>query len=70
LNTFVQTTDLTRAHRVARQLEAGSVRINTFSDIAPQGPYGGYKQSGFGRTGGREGLDEFLQVKNLRIGMS
>jgi acyl-CoA reductase-like NAD-dependent aldehyde dehydrogenase len=70
LNAFVETTDVTRAHRVARQLEAGSVWINQFSDIAPQGPYGGYKQSGFGRTGGREGLDEFLQVKNIRIGMS
>ncbi|HVQ49935.1 MAG TPA: aldehyde dehydrogenase family protein, partial [Mycobacterium sp.] len=60
LNAFVQTKDLGRAHRVARQLEAGSVWINTFSDISPQGPYGGYKQSGGGRTGGLEGLNEFL----------
>jgi len=67
LNAFVQTNDLGRAHRVARQLEAGSVWINTFSDISPQGPYGGYKQSGYGRTGGLEGLYEFLQVKNIRI---
>jgi aldehyde dehydrogenase (NAD+) len=70
LNAFVQTTDLRRAHRVARQLEAGSVWINQFSDISPQGPYGGYKQSGFGRTGGLEGLHEFMQIKNVRIGMS
>lgn len=69
LNAFVQTNDLGRAHRVARRLEAGSVWINTFSDISPQGPYGGYKQSGFGRTGGLEGLHEFLQIKNIRIGM-
>ena len=69
LNAFVQTTDLARAHRVARRLEAGSVWINTFSDISPQGPYGGYKQSGSGRTGGVEGLHEFLQIKNIRIGM-
>ena len=69
LNAFVQTTDLGRAHRVARQLEAGSVWINQFSDISPQGPYGGYKHSGFGRTGGLEGLHEFMQVKNIRIGM-
>lgn len=70
LNAFVQTTDLNRAHRVARQLQAGSVWINQLSDISPQGPYGGYKQSGFGRTSGLEGLYEFLQVKNIRIGMS
>ncbi|WP_327099081.1 aldehyde dehydrogenase family protein [Nocardia vinacea] len=70
LNAFVQTTNLTRAHRVARQLEAGSVWINQISDISPQGPYGGYKQSGYGRTGGLDGLYEFLQVKNIRIGMT
>ena len=69
LNAFVHTRDLSRAHRVARRLEAGSVWINTFSDISPQGPYGGYKQSGFGRTGGIDGLHEFLQIKNIRIGM-
>ncbi|WP_319431524.1 aldehyde dehydrogenase family protein [Mycobacterium sp. RTGN5] len=69
LNAFVHTRDLVRAHGVARRLESGSVWVNTFSDMAPQGPYGGYKQSGFGRTGGIEGLHEFLQVKNIRIGM-
>lgn len=69
LNAFVHTRDLLRAHRVARRLESGSVWVNTFSNISPQGPYGGYKQSGFGRTGGAEGLHEFLQVKNIRIGM-
>jgi len=70
LNAFVQTTDLHRAHRVARRLEAGSVWINTHSDIEPQGrPYGGYKHSGFGRSGGPDGLYEFLRAKNIRIGM-
>lgn len=69
LNAFVHTTDLGRTHRVSRKLEAGSVWVNHFSDISPQGPYGGYKQSGFGRTGGLEGLHEFLQVKNIRIAM-
>lgn len=69
LNAFVHTRDLNRAHLVARRLEAGSVWVNTFSDISPQGPYGGYKQSGFGRTGGIDGLQEFLQIKNIRIGL-
>jgi acyl-CoA reductase-like NAD-dependent aldehyde dehydrogenase len=70
LNAFVHTQDLNRAHRVARSLQAGSVWINTFSNISPQGPYGGYKQSGFGRTGGIDGLNEFTQVKNIRIAMN
>ncbi len=69
LNAFVHTRDLVRAHSVARRMESGSVWVNQFSDMSPQGPYGGYKQSGFGRTGGLEGLQEFLQVKNIRIGM-
>lgn len=69
LNAFVHTRDLVRAHSVARRLESGSVWVNQISQISPQGPYGGYKQSGFGRTGGLEGLYEFLQVKNIRIGM-
>jgi len=67
LNAYVFTSNLNRAHRVARQLEAGSVWVNSHSDIEPQSPYGGYKQSGFGRSGGMEGLHEFLQVKNIRI---
>lgn len=69
LNAFVHTHDLNRAHRVARQLESGSVWINQNSRISPQGPYGGYKHSGFGRTGGVDGLHEFQQVKNIRIGV-
>ncbi|WP_280436101.1 aldehyde dehydrogenase family protein [Nocardia carnea] len=69
LNAYVQTRDLTRAHRVARRLAAGSVWINRNSDLSPQSPYGGYKQSGTGRAGGLEGLHEFQQVKNIRVAM-
>ncbi|QNJ94116.1 aldehyde dehydrogenase family protein [Mycolicibacterium fluoranthenivorans] len=70
LNAFVHTRDLTRAHTVSRRLEAGSVWVNQFSQVSPQGPYGGFKQSGFGRTGGLEGFQEFTRVKNIRIGIS
>ena len=70
LNAFIHTRDLVRAHSVARQLQSGSVWVNQGSRISPQGPYGGYKQSGAGRTGGLEGLREFQQVKNIRIGLS
>jgi aldehyde dehydrogenase (NAD+) len=64
---YAHTTNFERAHRVSRRLEAGSVWINAYSDIQPSGPYGGYKQSGYGRLGGIEGLHEFSQVKNTRI---
>lgn len=70
LNAFVHTRDLYRAHTIVRQLACGSVWVNQLSRISPQGPYGGYKHSGAGRTGGLEGLHEFQQVKNIRIGLS
>ncbi|MGC4963249.1 aldehyde dehydrogenase family protein [Gordonia sp. DT101] len=69
LNAYVQTMNLPRAHRVSRALQSGSVWINRNSDISPQGPYGGFKQSGSGRAGGIEGLQEFQQIKNTRIGL-
>ena len=70
LNAFVHTTNLQRAHTVSRLLQAGSVWVNTRSDIQPQSPYGGYKHSGIGRSGGVEGLREFRQTKNIRIKVS
>ncbi|WP_181783320.1 aldehyde dehydrogenase family protein [Pseudonocardia pini] len=69
LVSYVQTNDLRRAHRVSRALQSGSVYVNTFSDLVPSAPYGGFKQSGEGRLGGLEGLREFSRPKNVRIGM-
>jgi aldehyde dehydrogenase (NAD+) len=66
---YLETTNLNRAHRVSRALEAGTVWVNTTPDIVPQGPYGGYKQSGVGRAGGIEGLHEFQQIKTIRFAM-
>jgi len=65
LGAFVQTRDIGRALRLSRQLEAGAININGFNGVAPNAPFGGYKQSGFGRIGAREGLEEFLQTKNV-----
>jgi aldehyde dehydrogenase (NAD+) len=69
LSAWVQTRDLGTAHRVAQRLEAGYVNINGFAGLAPNMPFGGNKQSGFGREGGRAGLDEFLQTKNVYIAL-
>lgn len=66
LAAYVHTSDLAKAHRTASALEAGSIGVNGFSLYAGA-PFGGYKHSGFGREGGREGLDEFLQTKNVYI---
>jgi aldehyde dehydrogenase (NAD+) len=68
LAAYVHTTDLGRALRLSRELEAGGVGIN--GQILPAtyaAPFGGVGLSGYGREGGREGIEEFLHVKNVAI---
>ncbi len=60
------TTDVRRAQRAARAIQAGTVSINGFSEGDITTPFGGYKQSGFGgRDKGLEALDQYLQVKTI-----
>lgn len=58
--------DLDRAKRVARRLRTGQVDINGGS-FNPMAPFGGFKQSGYGREFGKFGLEEFLEVKSLQL---
>lgn len=64
------TSDLNRAHRVARELESGTVWINTYRTSAAQAPFGGVKRSGYGRERGVEGLMEYTRVKNTMLDLS
>jgi aldehyde dehydrogenase (NAD+) len=59
--------NLERAHKLARQLEAGTVWINEYHLLNPGMPFGGYKQSGIGREMGEEGLKAYLEVKHLWV---
>ncbi|WP_417525406.1 aldehyde dehydrogenase family protein [Marinovum sp.] len=59
---YVQTEDDEKRRRVARRLRAGMIETNG-QGFAQGSPFGGYKQSGNGREGGKHGLDEFLEVK-------
>lgn len=61
------TNDLSRAHRVARQLRAGSVSVNTMDALDFCTPFGGYKQSGFGRDLSLHALDKFTQLKTTWV---
>ena len=61
------TSDVTRAHRVAAQLEAGLVSVNTYRPIHWMLPYGGFKQSGIGRENGLEVLDEYVETKTVVV---
>lgn len=64
------TSDLSRAHRVARQLIAGTVWVNTYRASAAQAPFGGVKRSGYGRERGPHALDEYLRTKNIMVDLS
>ena len=65
LAAFVQTDDVRRAHRVAAALEVGNVWVNGFTGIPASVPFGGVKQSGYGRLGGAAGIREFTTTKNI-----
>ena len=57
--------DVTRAMRMADRIEAGTVYINNYFNAATQSPVGGFKQSGYGRENGWEGMRCFLQTKSV-----
>jgi betaine-aldehyde dehydrogenase len=61
----VWTSDLARAHRIARKLRSGTVWINDHNRLAPEAETGGFRESGFGRLHGIEGLNEFLSTKHI-----
>jgi aldehyde dehydrogenase (NAD+) len=66
----VYTSDIARALRVASALEAGTVGINSAFNTSPQTPFGGFKQSGYGRESGVEGIKHYLQPKTIHINMT
>ncbi len=67
LASAVWTRDIKKAHRVARALKAGTVWVNTYNQFDCTAPFGGYKQSGFGRELGKEALELYTQVKTVWI---
>jgi acyl-CoA reductase-like NAD-dependent aldehyde dehydrogenase len=66
----VWTGDSARGHRLARQIKAGMIGINTPYTAFPGIPFGGYKQSGFGRELGLEALDLYLETKSVLVSTS
>ena len=70
LSAAVWTKDLKKAHRAARALRAGTVWVNTYNMFDATAPFGGYKQSGFGRELGKEALELYTQVKTVWVDLS
>ena len=66
----VWTRDMGRAHRVASKLKAGTVWVNTYNRYDAAAPFGGYKQSGYGRELGVHALEHYTQVKNVWVDLS
>jgi succinate-semialdehyde dehydrogenase/glutarate-semialdehyde dehydrogenase len=66
---YVYTSDLKRAFRVVEGLQTGMVGLNQGIVSNPAAPFGGVKASGFGREGGREGIDEYLEVKYVAMNL-
>ena len=65
LASYFYSTDIRRIHRVSRRLQSGVVGINQGATASPVAPFGGVKESGYGREGSRYGLDDYLQIKYL-----
>ena len=65
----VWTRDIGKAHTLASKLRAGTVWINTYNRFDAASPYGGTKQSGFGRENGRAVLEELTQLKSVWVGL-
>lgn len=66
----VWTRDVKKAHRVAAELRAGTVEVNTCLQVSPASPFGGYKMSGYGREGGPEMIDLYTEVKSVWVDLS
>jgi len=65
----VWTRDITKALRVARAIRAGTVWVNTYNLYDSAAPFGGFKQSGYGRDLGREALDGYTESKTVWVGL-
>ncbi|MBC8055208.1 MAG: NAD-dependent succinate-semialdehyde dehydrogenase [Rhizobiales bacterium] len=68
LSAYFYSRDIGRVMRVAEQLEAGIVGVNTGLISTAEAPFGGVKQSGLGREGSKYGLDDYLEIKYLCLG--
>ncbi|WKN60855.1 aldehyde dehydrogenase family protein [Rhodococcus opacus] len=67
LASYVYSSDVRRVNRMVNGLESGMVWVNGFTGLPTSAPFGGVKSSGYGRIGGRAGVEEFTRTKNVWI---
>ncbi len=66
----VHTSDINKALLAAKSIPAGTVWVNTYAELSLNAPFGGYKQSGFGRDYGMDGLAKYMNTKTIHIRLS
>jgi len=69
LSSYIWTKNVSLVHKLARKLKAGGVRVNGGAGLDPNMPFGGYKQSGWGRENGRAGIEAFTEIKSVSIAL-
>lgn len=67
---MIFTKDISRAMRVVSKMEVGTLSINSAHFLSKETPGGGYKQSGYGREGGKDGFPEYLHKKTIHINLN
>jgi acyl-CoA reductase-like NAD-dependent aldehyde dehydrogenase len=65
----VWTRDISKAHKIARSIKAGTVWINSYNLYDPALPFGGFKESGFGRDQGKDALEKYTQTKSVWVNL-
>jgi phenylacetaldehyde dehydrogenase len=70
LGAGIWTNDLTHAHELAHALKAGTVWVNCYNLVDAASPFGGYKESGWGREMGRYAMDLYSETKSVWINLS
>lgn len=70
LGSFIITESIPRSWRVTEALEVGMVGVNLGLLSACESPFGGVKESGYGREGGRQGIEEYLAVKSMLVNVA
>jgi len=66
----VWTRDIGKAHRMAAEIDAGTIWVNTYNQYSPASPFGGYKESGFGRDlGFQSALEKYTQLKSVWVAL-
>lgn len=68
LAAYVATSDMARSFRLSRDIEVGMLGVNTGAISDPVSPFGGVKESGYGREGSKYGIEEYLEIRTMTIG--